>query len=241
MNHSCTGNIDLIVQYTDKNGHYKEGVNDGPLLDFIETMNKAANNKLYTYQTMNLYSVYGASPSQSNGVLLSDFFDPNTNQIKPPVMAMDWLYLTQSINGSGDNQYGKYKSIYQKGKISDNTAMNMYFSLTDPISHIKQVKPLVQIDSYGGCINSVNKDNQTSVYQRNSLLKWQFQVYWKDPEHAQSCKDWIYHIYSEGFVEYGGKPYEKYNGADTPYQGCYINYPDTDMKYVDDTHLIVDP
>ncbi|MDX7998017.1 hypothetical protein FE394_02095 [Xenorhabdus sp. Reich] len=37
------------------------------------------------------------------------------------------------------------------------------------------------------------------------------------------------------------KPYEQYSGDDTPFQGCYINYPDIDMKCLDSSHQSVDP
>ena len=32
---------------------------------------------------------------------------------------MDWLWLTQNINGSGSNQRGKYKSAYHRANFTD--------------------------------------------------------------------------------------------------------------------------
>ncbi|WP_047681985.1 MULTISPECIES: BBE domain-containing protein [Xenorhabdus] len=48
-------------------------------------------------------------------------------------------------------------------------------------------------------------------------------------------------VYCGYFYDSGGKPYEKYKGKDTSFQGCYINYPDIDMKYLDNTHKDIDP
>ena len=65
---------------------------------------------------------------------------------------MDWLWLTQNINGSGSNQRGKYKSAYHRANFTDVeiTAMWEYLNGTaDP----RLNQALVQIDSYGGRIS----------------------------------------------------------------------------------------
>ena len=75
--------------------------------------------------------------------------------------------------------------------------------------------------------------NPTSVCQRSSLLKSQFQVYWTDPAQDAFHIKWIADLYDEYFAQYGGKPS---NQPGSPFEGCYINYPDTDMKYTDASH-----
>ncbi|MNF08177.1 Berberine and berberine like protein [compost metagenome] len=47
---------------------------------------------------------------------------------------------------------------------------------------------------------------------------------------------WCSDFYKDYFSNQNFKPY-KDNGR---YQGCYINYPDIDMKYIDADHKIVD-
>ncbi|WP_047606553.1 BBE domain-containing protein [Rahnella aquatilis] len=47
---------------------------------------------------------------------------------------------------------------------------------------------------------------------------------------------WMQDFYHAYFSDYGGKPVL---GAE--YEGCYINYPDIDMKYTDGSRSIVDP
>ncbi|MCC8378396.1 BBE domain-containing protein [Xenorhabdus sp. PB30.3] len=241
LQHISTGNIELIIQYTGKDGSYKTGVNDAPLLNFIKTMDLAANHNLFTYQSVNLSTIHGPLVPRIDQVSLSQFYDDNNNLSGLPVRIMDWLYLTQSINGSGENQYGKYKSAYQKGKFSDYSLLMMHQLLTENKGKLCVKQELIQIDSYGGCINQADKNQETSVYQRESLLKLQFQNYWKDPALSDDCVSWMQVTFHGYFNEYNGKPYEKYDGKDTPYQGCYINYPDIDMKYTDFTHKTIDP
>ncbi|MDR0218356.1 MAG: BBE domain-containing protein [Enterobacteriaceae bacterium] len=241
LHHKSAGDIELVIQYTGKDGTYKKGINDAPLLDFIHTMQHAANKNLVTYQSAHIPTLHGPLAPQADCIPLNDFYDENLNLVDPPIQCMDWLYLTQTLNGSGDNQYGKYKSVYQKSALPLVSVTNIYESLTGNINKSYVAQSVVQIDSYGGCINQADKNQETSVYQRASLLKWQFQNYWKDPDIAEHCIDWIHAIYSGCFSIYGSKPYEKYNGKETPFQGCYINYPDVDMKYIGNIKKEIDP
>ena len=149
---------------------------------------------------------------------------------------MDWLYLTQMLNGSGSNQCGKYKSFYQIGNFSPdeiNAIWKFFNEKDDAILN----QALLQIDSYGGCINANDEQkNPTSVYQRRSLLKSQLQVYWSNPAHESYCVEWCREFYKAFFGQQGGKPFQD----NQRYEGCYINYPDVDIKYTDDSHATVD-
>ncbi|TAK76134.1 MAG: FAD-binding protein, partial [Gammaproteobacteria bacterium] len=158
---------------------------------------------------------------------------------------LDWLYLTQLLNGSGSNQRGKYKSSYQIGNFTQTEIDGFWNNLSIANPHLTQ--SLVQIDSYGGCINTYDTDGkqQTSVCQRKSLLKAQFQTYWSittseegdEKEIEDEQIGWIRKIFTDVYAEQGGKPYP---GADGRYQGCYINYPDIDMKYINNDHITID-
>lgn len=217
LNHVNTGDIQLLVQYVGQSGAINDD-NVGPFLDFIKTMNDASGGKL-----INL-----SPPSEDGSPVQQPFGDAIGTVIMNMARKMDWLYLTQSLNGSGDNLFGKYKSVYQKKDFPDKSIGALFKFLSD--SNFGQPKrALVQIDSYGGCINENKNDvtKKSSVYQRESLLKWQFQVYWDNEKDANPCIDWVRSIFSDCFVS--GKPYEDKNPA---FQGCYINYPDSDMKYI---------
>ncbi|MFY3859428.1 FAD-binding protein [Achromobacter xylosoxidans] len=228
VQHRSTGDVVLSIQYTGKDGKVG-GARDQPFLDFVATMNAAA----------------GAAPGVN---LATSWHGPSHRMAEPAprllahavndAQQMDWLWLTQSINGSGSNQRGKYKSAYHKANFSDVEIMAMWEYLNgsdDP----RLNQALVQIDSYGGRINRNDEAaNPTSVCQRSSLLKSQFQVYWTDPAQDAFHIKWIADLYDEYFAQYGGKPS---NQPGSPFEGCYINYPDTDMKYTDASHTQVDP
>lgn len=64
----------------------------------------------------------------------------------------------------------------------------------------------------------------TAVPQRSSLLKAQYQTYWTHAADDTVQLAWIRNIFT---AVHGGKPQRP------AYDGCYINYPDVDMKYTD--------
>jgi hypothetical protein len=68
-----------------------------------------------------------------------------------------WLSATQSLNGSGPNQRGKYKSAYVKRSFTAREAQRMYAHLTKTVAGVDLSQSLVQVDSYGGAINSLGR------------------------------------------------------------------------------------
>lgn len=227
LQHRSTGDINLLVQFTGNDGRVDGAGQTDVLSDFVIRMNQAAgSNGFVTSHNMS----YGPI-AQRNG---------NEPQLRDPLQdgrLMDWLAVTQNINGSGNNQYGKYKSFHQIGNFSADEidAIWQYFNVeNDP--YLNQT--LLQIDSYGGCINANDENlNPTSIYQRSSLLKSQLQVYWSDANAADHCLAWCRDFYSAYFKNSGGKPY----ADDGRYDGCYINYPDVDMKYLNNDRTQIDP
>lgn len=225
VQHRATGDITLVIQYTGQDGTVG-GVQDGPFIDFVNTMTAAAGVMPRVSEQPLRHGPVAAS--RQPGRLLQD-----------PVAdarLMDWLSVTQTLNGSGDNQRGKYKSAYQKGQFGQQELDTLWRWLNDS-QETRLTQMLVQYDSYGGCINAHDETaDPTSVCQRYSLLKSQFQVYWVKAEDDAFYLDWMWRFYTSCFAGYGGKPYES-----DVYEGCYINYPDTDMKYTDQGHTAVDP
>ena len=100
--------------------------------------------------------------------------------------------MTQMLNGSGDNNSGKYKSSYMKGPHTEAEAGAAFDFLTGPGAEVSgtddyyKSQTLIQIDSYGGQINEMDKDENTVVRARNSTLKLQYQTYWKELEGTPS-------------------------------------------------------
>jgi len=152
---------------------------------------------------------------------------------------LTYLEALQTLNGSGPNQCGKYKSAY----------MNKPFppEQVDAIYHWLQVEPndvspgemrqsLLQVDSYGGAINRVPSD-ATAVPQRQAIMKLQYQTYWSNSAPAgqadqfpyrqqeQAHLDWINGMYADVYRRYGGTP-DPASDPDGVVAGCYYNYPD---------------
>ncbi|MDH6123777.1 FAD-binding protein [Kitasatospora sp. GP82] len=159
---------------------------------------------------------------------------------------LPWLTATQSLNDSGPNRCGKYKSAYMTEGFTDQQIEAIYRNLTD--TNYKNPDALVQVDSYGGAINDIPSD-ATAVPQRSSVLKLQYQAYWTwgrdanedgvydyqdaeiDPEIADYHLRWIRKFYQDVYQPTGGVPVVP--GPELPTlntDGCYINYPDVDLS-----------
>ncbi|MGW0581639.1 FAD-dependent oxidoreductase [Streptomyces sp. NPDC002920] len=161
---------------------------------------------------------------------------------------LPWLTATQTLNGSGPNRCGKYKSAYMTTGFTDHQIDAIHRHLTD--AEFTNPDALVQVDSYGGAVNDVKADD-TAVPQRSSILKLQYQVYWTwgedidkdgaydyrdaelDPEIAGPNLRWIRALYQDVYRPTGGVPAVPDPAVDSlrsvNTDGCYINYPDTDL------------
>ncbi|APY90243.1 FAD-binding protein [Streptomyces alfalfae] len=166
---------------------------------------------------------------------------------------LPWLTATQSLNESGPNRCGKYKSAYHTKAFTEQQIDAIHHHLTD--SGYSNPDALLQIDSYGGKVNDVGP-GATAVPQRSSVMKLQYQTYWtwnadadhngvydyrdaeKDARIAEPHLKWIRAIYAGVYKETKGVPavadpaWPASRSAGT--DGCYVNYPDVDL---DDTAL----
>jgi hypothetical protein len=163
---------------------------------------------------------------------------------------LPWLTATQTLNGSGDNQCGKYKSAYMRRGFTEAQLDAIYRHLST--EDYDNPQALLQVDSYGGAIN-LPDSGATAVYQRSSVLKLQYQTYWSwdqdanhdgvtdyldaeiDPAIAAPHLRWIREFYRDVYQDTGGVPILAPTGTPAGGQpepvtdGCYINYPDTDL------------
>jgi hypothetical protein len=150
-----------------------------------------------------------------------------------------YLEALQTLNGSGPNQFGKYKSTYMKKPFPPEQAAAIYKWLNktpDGIAASDMSQSLLQVDSYGGAVNRRASD-ATAVPQRSSIMKLQYQTYWvnasKPGEGGQPASQrqadahlqWINDFYSEVYAEYGGTPDPARDTTGTV-DGAYYNYPD---------------
>lgn len=139
-----------------------------------------------------------------------------------PYRKMPWIEATQTLNGSGANQRGKYKSAYMTKPFPQRQIDAIWNALHAP----SFVNPhaLLQVDSYGGQINAVPAD-ATAVPQRSSIMKLQYQIYWTGPNQDEQNVHWINSFYESVYADTGGVPVV--NGVAT--DGCYVNYCDVDL------------
>lgn len=150
-----------------------------------------------------------------------------------------YLEALQTLNGSGPNQFGKYKSAYMKRAFPGNQVEAIYkwLNTTPPdLPPGDMSQSLLQVDSYGGAINRRSPES-TAVPQRSSILKLQYQTYWLNAaEPGQSDQEpyrsqaeghlrWINDFYREVYAEYGGTPDPAKDSTGTV-DGAYYNYPD---------------
>ena len=151
-----------------------------------------------------------------------------------------YLEALQTLNGSGPNQFGKYKSAYMRKPFPHDQVEAIYTWLNTtpaglPAGDMSQ--SLLQVDSYGGAINRRTPES-SAVPQRSSIMKLQYQTYWlnasepgrSDQEpyrsQAEAHLGWINDFYREVYAEYGGTPDPARDSTGTV-DGAYYNYPDT--------------
>ena len=152
---------------------------------------------------------------------------------------LTYLEAVQTLNGSGPNQFGKYKSAYMKKPFPQNQVDAIYQWLNTTPSGLPpndMSQSLLQVDSYGGAINRRSSD-ATAVPQRSSILKLQYQTYWNNAskpgesgeepyrQQAEAHEQWINDFYRDVYADYGGTPDPSRDSTGTV-DGCYYNYPD---------------
>lgn len=164
-------------------------------------------------------------------------------QALPPSLAaqqLTYLEALQTLNGSGPNQFGSYKSAYMNKAFPDDQVEAIHHWLQvvpESLQTADMKQSLLQVDSYGGAINRIASD-ATAVPQRSSIMKLQYQTYWTNAsapgenEHQPYLQqerahlDWINGMYADVYCASGGTP-DPANDPSGTVDGCYYNYPDS--------------
>jgi len=140
-----------------------------------------------------------------------------------------WLPATIG-GGAGRSARAKYKSAYMKENFTAAEAKCIYKHLRRAVPGVKDGRPILAVDSYGGATNKPALSAETAVPQRASTMKLQFQAYWHDPKDDARYLQWMSDFYTDLYSaenvpsRFAGTPYPGKH-----YEGCYINYPDQDM------------
>ncbi|WP_340201239.1 BBE domain-containing protein [Ascidiimonas sp. W6] len=139
--------------------------------------------------------------------------------------------ISQTLNGSGANQRGKYKSAYMRKAFPPAHIKAIYEYLhivPNGLTLVDMQQSLLQVDTYGGRINTINPST-TAIAQRSSIMKLQYQTYWTDESKDAFHLQWIRDFYSTVYAATGGTPspaLDPNNNVD----GCYYNYCDSDLN-----------
>lgn len=126
----------------------------------------------------------------------------------------------------GEGARAKYKSCYMKKPFTEQEAAVLY----QVFSSDKAPGLVMAIDSYGGAVNNPDRVHDTAIPQRSSIMKIQYQSYWRDAaqdgDKLRQMQDAYTAAYSTAAADQShlGIPY-----PNDHYDGCYINYPDVDM------------
>ncbi|MEU3654331.1 BBE domain-containing protein [Streptomyces sp. NPDC032161] len=146
---------------------------------------------------------------------------------------MPWFQATMTLNGSGPNQRGKYKSAYHRKPFTKVQIRAFWDWLTRDEPRIDLEHTLVQIDSYGCRINA-RESAETAVPQRDSIMKLQYQTYWTDESKDEAHLGYLRGLYTDVYKETGGIPEvsssrKEDKHYDITTDGAYVNYPDIDL------------
>lgn len=142
--------------------------------------------------------------------------------------------LVQTMNASGQNQRGKYKSAYmceQMPRDQISTIWKFINETPDGLTENDMTDSLVQLDIFGGKINEV-QPSYTAIAQRRYVVKLQYQTYWQYPQDDELHLSWINDFYNAMYEKYGGVPDPDTEVPDGKgvFEGCYFNYPDVDLN-----------
>lgn len=140
-----------------------------------------------------------------------------------------WLDATINPGGAGTSR-AKYKSTYMRENFTAAEAKCLYRHLKRTIPGTELGGSVLAVDAYGGAINKESLVRDTSVPQRSSVMKLQYQSYWQDAKDDAGRLEWMRDFYTDLYsgenvpAQFAGTPYPGKH-----YEGCYINYPDVDM------------
>ncbi|MGW6914217.1 FAD-binding oxidoreductase [Kitasatospora sp. NPDC054939] len=199
LTHHSNGNVVLLSQW--------DGADVAPLDEFLDSLERGMTTKA----TMQTHSAAG-------------FFLPYPDKRR----RLPWFQATMTLNGSGDNQRGKYKSAYHRTPFTDVHIDALWTWLTKDVPGLDLTQTLVQVDSYGCRINTKGP-TETAVPQRDSIMKLQYQTYWTDPAADDGHLAYLADLYQDVYQATGGIPEINPKGGNADTDGAYVNYPDVDL------------
>lgn len=214
LNHSSNGEIQMLLQTAYQNTLTERDLHKKAVTDFLEKL-------------------YGICPHRTPQ---SPILGHGALQIHPssePTVDYTFYEAVQTLNGSGANQRGKYKSAYMRKAFPYEQVATLYKQLQvipAGLTADDMKQSLLQVDSYGGIINQVSPD-ATAIAQRSSIMKLQYQTYWTFESNDPAHLDWINGFYAAMYADTGHVPNPVLDPTDNV-DGCYYNYCDSHLNEV---------
>ncbi|MFZ4841861.1 FAD-dependent oxidoreductase [Mycetocola saprophilus] len=139
---------------------------------------------------------------------------------------ISWLQATRTVGADNPiitdpSSRGAHKSAYFKKRFTRAQLSVLWQRLGDP--EFTNPNTMLVLFSFGGAVNAVPKTATANV-QRDSIFKICLQTFWREREDDGLYLSWARSTYQELFSDSGGVPV-----PGDQVDGCYINYPDTDM------------
>lgn len=201
LNHKAHGSLDMFTQI------------DASVRDASGVMERFINK---ITDGVDVESIAMVSP---NGELpaLPDFH--KTRRIS-------WMQATRTVGTNNPvitdpTSRGAHKSAYFKKRFTDAQLRVLWKQMTR--GDFSNPNTMMVIFSFGGAVNAVPK-NATANVQRDSIFKICLQTFWNNESEDEFYLNWMRETYESMFADLGGVPV-----PNTQVDGCYINYPDTDI------------
>jgi Berberine and berberine like len=213
LTHASSGRISLSLQFCNPDGRCDDLK---PLDEFLDR-----------FQAFGPAERRAATPGDQRFSARSPAARQQTE--KYTIDRLLWLDATIGDSGSGRSGRAAYKSSYMKQNFTRAEAKCIYKHLTRVVPDVDLRGSVMAVDSYGGAVNAKDLARTTSVWQRSSTMKVQFQQYWDSSDEDAGRLKWMRDFYTD---LYSQQVEARYAGTPFPneyYEGCYINYPDSDM------------
>jgi FAD/FMN-containing dehydrogenase len=165
--------------------------------------------------------------------LHSDYLAALTDGVKaapqplPEPRRLPWLRATRMLGTSvsmltDTTLRGDHKSACMRRSFTDDQVATLYEHLTATDYTNRSAQAVLH--PYGGRIAAVDNATTASSH-RETVFKLLIQTFWADPADDAVNLGWTRGIYGDLFASTGGVPV-----PDDRTDGCYVNYPDTDIS-----------
>jgi hypothetical protein len=220
LSHRSSGRVGISAQFCNPDGTCKDL---GPLKEFVELFKPC---KPLVAEPEHMGQRHGPDAGKVSVRKMPDGTTVTCTDAHMNIVS--WFEATVR-GGVGGGTRAKYKSCYMKRNFTSAEARTIYKHLTLEVPGV-ELSGILAVDSYGGAVNRPALVEETSVPQRASVMKLQFQTYWQNPADDAARLKWMHDFYADLYS--GPDVEDPHKGTPYPnqqYEGCYINYPDVDM------------